>query len=419
MSRAARVLLIEADAAGSGSACSTLRETGRDSLEVECVPSVADGIALLSSGMFDVILLDLPEGPGLAPFLDLRDSTGGLPVVLLGRQDDEEFALKAIREGAHDYLVKGKVRPESIARSIRYAAEKQRGGRQKRSTRQAGGSALAFLGAKGGTGNTTVALNTAAILSQKGKRTAALELRSFHGSFAAQLAGRDRNGFAHPNLATLLAMAPEAIGEAEVARCLHRHPCGALVLPGPQRPEEYGELSRAHAQAIVRAALETADQVVLDLPPFPSEANRAAVEVCRNVVVVTEWEESSLDAARAVVELLRFWNVDSEAIGALVVNRSPLGTNTSVAEIGTRLGCPVWGVMPPAADACADALRVGMPLAVHRPQAMAATSLFEAVRKIGAAPGNGFRVTARDERPAGRILSAAGWAARSGDARDR
>ena len=48
------------------------------------------------------------------------------PIVVLSGLDDETLAVRAVHEGAQDYLVKGQVDGGAILRSMRYAIERQR-----------------------------------------------------------------------------------------------------------------------------------------------------------------------------------------------------------------------------------------------------------------------------------------------------
>jgi FixJ family two-component response regulator len=49
-----------------------------------------------------------------------------VPVVFISGLNDEGVAVRAVHEGAQDYLVKGQVDGASIMRSMRYAIERQR-----------------------------------------------------------------------------------------------------------------------------------------------------------------------------------------------------------------------------------------------------------------------------------------------------
>ncbi len=96
--------------------------------EVEHVDLLADALARLDAGGIDVVLLDLhlPDSAGLDTVVRIRARAPSVPIVVLTALDDEELGANAVREGAQDYLVKGEVPFELLARSVRYAIERQR-----------------------------------------------------------------------------------------------------------------------------------------------------------------------------------------------------------------------------------------------------------------------------------------------------
>ncbi len=83
---------------------------------------------LESKPAVDVVLLDLglPDSSGIETLLELKRAAPSVPVVVLTGRDDEALAVRALQEGAQDYLVKGKGDGDLVARSIRYAIERQR-----------------------------------------------------------------------------------------------------------------------------------------------------------------------------------------------------------------------------------------------------------------------------------------------------
>jgi PleD family two-component response regulator len=49
-----------------------------------------------------------------------------VPVIVLTGMDDEDLAIKAMRQGAQDYLIKGQFSGGLLARAARYAIERKR-----------------------------------------------------------------------------------------------------------------------------------------------------------------------------------------------------------------------------------------------------------------------------------------------------
>jgi len=76
----------------------------------------------------DVILLDLSllDSQGVDALDAISACAKQIPIVVLTGMEDEQTAAEALQRGAQDYLIKGKITPELIERSLRYSmARKQ------------------------------------------------------------------------------------------------------------------------------------------------------------------------------------------------------------------------------------------------------------------------------------------------------
>jgi PAS domain S-box-containing protein len=100
------------------------------SIEVE---SAAEGLEVCRTQQIDVILLDygLPDADGLEFLTALSDLTNLTnshfpPVVMLTGQGNESVAVRAIKLGAEDYLVKGDLTPELLQLTVRKAIDHSR-----------------------------------------------------------------------------------------------------------------------------------------------------------------------------------------------------------------------------------------------------------------------------------------------------
>lgn len=99
-----------------------------DSYELILTDSLMKAFEVLKKVKIDITLLDLglPESQGLDTFKIFFAEYPYLPVIVLTGNEDKTLALKAVREGAQDYLVKGEVFSSLLARSIFYALERGR-----------------------------------------------------------------------------------------------------------------------------------------------------------------------------------------------------------------------------------------------------------------------------------------------------
>lgn len=82
----------------------------------------------MESGSFDIILTDLqlPDSMGMATFFSVQSFAPDTPIIVLSGLLDEEMAIKAVREGAQDYLVKGSFDGNLLLRSILYSIERKK-----------------------------------------------------------------------------------------------------------------------------------------------------------------------------------------------------------------------------------------------------------------------------------------------------
>jgi len=105
----------------------TLRDPGTSISELAHAASLNDAGKHLARTVFDIILLDLglPDAQGLEAVRRVRAMAPRVPLVVLTGLDDESVALKALQEGAQDFLVKGQIDSRGLLRALRYAMERK------------------------------------------------------------------------------------------------------------------------------------------------------------------------------------------------------------------------------------------------------------------------------------------------------
>ena len=119
------ILLVEDNAGDARLVQEHLRQSG-GGFDTEHVSRLDAAMDALYHRAFDLVLLDLslPDSAGLRSLTKLRESTPGIPVVVLTGLDDDQTGIAAVQAGAQDYLVKGEITPRSLARALRYAMER-------------------------------------------------------------------------------------------------------------------------------------------------------------------------------------------------------------------------------------------------------------------------------------------------------
>lgn len=122
-----RLLVVE-DNPGDARLCRELLKDSRLVLgEVVCVERLSEALQRLTRETFGVILFDLklPDAEGLQGLSAILQESPRTPVVVLTGNADEDLAIEALKLGAQDYLVKGRIDAEDLRRSIRYAVERE------------------------------------------------------------------------------------------------------------------------------------------------------------------------------------------------------------------------------------------------------------------------------------------------------
>ncbi|MEW5767580.1 MAG: response regulator [bacterium] len=123
-----RVLLVEDNPDDADILGEMLTESAFTQFELTLVERLDKALQHLTEERFDVVLLDLslPDSWGLETFVRVHTQVPEVAVVVFTGLDDETIAVKAVHEGAQDYLIKGQVNSSLLVRAMRYAIERRR-----------------------------------------------------------------------------------------------------------------------------------------------------------------------------------------------------------------------------------------------------------------------------------------------------
>ncbi len=352
---------------------------------LEHAGTLAAGLKRLAREGIDVLLTDLglPDSKGLDTFRRLRREVPHLPIIVLTGCADESVGLVAVSEGAQEFLLKSEIQSAHLARTLRYAVQRHSHSKASPQAAQSAkaGMVIGFIGAKGGVGTSTVALNVALALAKRGERVTAAEVRPTFGTFAVQLKLNPV-----PNLGDLLEGKGKS-GMDELQQQLRktslmRHPAGLHVLFGPQQAQHCKEMEPAQAETLVQWLAETADFSILDLSTYPTAANRAILSRCHRLVIVLERDVASASLGRGLLDLLNSWDAGTSLAGAVIVNRAPVAVPMRLLDLRTQFNCPILGVIPPAPDLCNLALNRGTPVVLLEPSNATVLALNELAERL-------------------------------------
>ena len=123
-----RVLLVEDNPGDSRLIQLMLEDAGDGLFNVETVDHLRAALSRLATGGIGLVLSDLslPDSQGLETFTRLHAQAPHVPIIVLSGLNDTTLAVQAVHEGAQDYLIKGEVEGQLLARAMRYAVERKR-----------------------------------------------------------------------------------------------------------------------------------------------------------------------------------------------------------------------------------------------------------------------------------------------------
>ncbi|PYU95636.1 MAG: hypothetical protein DMG26_04450 [Acidobacteria bacterium] len=209
-----------------------------------------------------------------------------------------ELIIKAMRCGCSEYLVKPLDLDQLVEALARVGGRKEKDKRE-----QATGQLLALLGAKGGSGVTTLAIHLAAILAQLHQRkTLLVDLHSDLGDASLYL-GLKKHAYHFFDLADNTHRLDSELLQGFLAH----HPSGLEVLTAPEGfdvPRHVSGEDIAHTLSFLRGRYE---YVVVDCHPGLDDQNVAVIDQADQLYLVAQPEIPALrNVARYIDQLSRF-----------------------------------------------------------------------------------------------------------------
>src|SRR5688572_17300447 len=122
------VLLIEDNPGDARLLQEMLAEAPAAPFRVTCADRLSRAMEVLSSQKMALLLLylSLPDSHGIETFAKMYAHSPAIPIIVLTGNDDSALALSAVKTGAQDYLVKGKLDRELLVRAMQYSIERKR-----------------------------------------------------------------------------------------------------------------------------------------------------------------------------------------------------------------------------------------------------------------------------------------------------
>jgi pilus assembly protein CpaE len=347
----------------------------REGYEIIAAQSGQEALAKAQEEKPQLVILDImmPGMDGYEVCRRLRaiPQTAQVPVLMLTAKTQVEDKVAGFEAGADDYLTKPVIPAELIARVKALLL---------RSTYAppAKAKSIAFVGAKGGVGVTTLAVNLAITLAQMDKDIILLELQPYSGTAALRLGISPTN-----TIADLLEKEPAALSQSVVENSLMKHPSSIRILPAAQGPRGVPvEITLPHLESLI-SNLETAAQyLILDMGSQLGPPAQRVLKKCSQVILVTEPDKIALTLAQKALDSLQSLDVKGNRIGVVVINRTRSASTPSRSTIESILGSELLSLFTPAPELFAQAAVEGEPVAWTQQTSLQADMFRELAQSI-------------------------------------
>jgi pilus assembly protein CpaE len=301
----------------------------------------------------DIILLDLGEDPepffAFAAHLRRERPTVHIVAVSMAQHPEPELLLKAMRMGIQDFL------PKPLQNGALHGAltrcMKDRGS-------EPGGfdKLIVLMGAKGGVGTTTLAVNLAVQLTQITKKRIGLLDFGFPLGHTALLLDLQPRFTVHDAIENL-----DRLDAHFFNGLLTKHKSGLEVLAGTSHTDEWLRITTPALVRLIHVAQGAFDYVVLDYGSMYSSEVRSILSLARVVLLITQADVPSLWTLSRHLSTLTDLGIDPQRVH-LVVNRWHKRDDEALASVEKNLRRPILARLPNDYKLVGEATSLGIPL---------------------------------------------------------
>lgn len=282
----------------------------------------------------------------------LRSEYPGVHSFAVSSYSEAEGIIAAMRAGCSEYLVKP-VQHERVLDGMARVEAKQK--KKARSGNR--GKVIALVGAKGGTGVTSLALHLALELSRGGKQKCLLVDQHPALGDASLYLGLGNHQYSFHELATNA----ERLDEELLRGFLQHHSSGLHLLDSPGTPDAIHGASPSAVEHTLAFLAEIYQYVIVDCPPGLAEGTLACISQSEQVAIVMTAELPSVRNTVRYMEHLAKLGYRSNSI-QVVLNRHSKKGPLSDDRIEKALGREISLRVPNSYSDVIRAINTGAPI---------------------------------------------------------
>jgi len=314
----------------------------------------ADRLPDSSAEIPDIVFLDLARDP--EPFFvfaaQLRRIYPGIRVIACSSAVPPlpSLLLEAMRSGVQDFLAKP-VQADPLKKMLRQIVEDSR---TKESPSQ--DKLIVVMGAKGGVGTTTVAVNLGVqLVTFARKNTVLLDCARPLGNAHLLLD-------LHPKFSIRDAVdSLDRLDKHFLAGLLTKHKSKLEILGGVTQPEEWQSIDVSALHRAVNVAQNSFDFVLLEMGSQFSSEWISILRMARMILIVSEANVPSLWTLERRLLALKGFGIEPER-ARIIINRWHKGDDEVLQSVQKNLSRPIFACLPNDFRKASTAVNLGTPI---------------------------------------------------------
>src|SRR6516164_2193921 len=349
------VAVASSDLTSSAQLLASLEQTGKvKSVKQWTIPT--DRLPDANETLPDVVFLDMNRGP--EPFLQfaaqLRRAWPAVKLVACSASvpPNPQLLLEAMRSGVQDFIAKPV--DEAALRDLLQRLEKDLHSKEREFV--ANDKLIVIMGAKGGVGTTTVAVNLGVQLTTHAhKRTVLLD-------FARPMGNAHLLLDLHPKFGVRDAVESlDRLDSHFLAGLLTKHKTKLEILGGVTQPEEWQSIDVRGLDRAVNVAQNAFDVVLLDMGSQFSSDWSSILRMARMILIVAEANVPSLWTLERRLVALKGFGIEPER-ARIIINRWHKGDDEVLQSIQKDLSRPIFASLPNDFRKASQAVNLGTPI---------------------------------------------------------
>lgn len=296
--------------------------------------SIEEALALIDELSPDAVIIDADiRGGGIANGIEIRKRYKNIKIFVASDYISLDILQRAVSNGLSGVLKKP-LTPAHLAETLQ-KIEKYGSDYITKYSEDVQKEVIVFYSPKGGVGKTTLAVNTAGLISTLEKKLKVV-IADFDVWANVEVMLQIKHKYSISDWYSALS----DIGEEEFENYVYKHPAGFHVIPGIRRITESSIFTHEFIARFIEALKNLYDVIIIDTNSVLNDGSAVLFDKATRIFLVGTMEIPTLKGLHDLKEVLELMGIMTPKI-RMVLNRIPENPDLSLKEIAELIPFPL------------------------------------------------------------------------------